>query len=203
MGRKTRTDEQRRQASREADRLAGQADNLARRIQASYGAETEEAVAEAEAFDGRNLWTGQAIPGRPIQVSSPLDNLRRAAEEADAIADKMADRVKHAGANVRATALSNVAWAERDAQEARERWWEADGLARDYGGSSFCADPDAPSSETKPPRAATAPTASCTPRPRATTGTRRTSRSASGFPRANAQAYPTFGSTTFGTSTFR
>jgi hypothetical protein len=137
LPRHTRSRNQRRQASREADRLAKQAENLDRQITA----EIEQAVAEAEVFDGRDLWTGQPIPGRPIQLSSPLDNLRRAAEEADAIAEKMEDRVKHAGERVRATALSNVAWAERNAQEARERWWEADTLARDYGGLTPCADP--------------------------------------------------------------
>jgi hypothetical protein len=139
--RHTRSDKERHSASREADRLASQAKAIERRLGVG---ECEQAVEEAEAYDGRDLFTGQPLPGRPAHHdASPLEGLRRAAEEANAVADKMAERVKFSGANVRTQALSNVAWAEREAQEACERWWEADSLARDYtGGLTPCADPD-------------------------------------------------------------
>jgi hypothetical protein len=110
---------------------------------AALRASEEAALRDADAeLDGREFENGQPIPGRAVPTGSPLDGLKREADRLDAIAAKMAERVKFAGDNVRANALRNVECAETEAYEARLRFSEADGLARDYGGLAPCANPD-------------------------------------------------------------
>lgn len=141
MARKTKSRKTRDEAA-EIRRAQAHFERAATDLAAVRQSEEAEAIAEAESFDNRELLTGQPIPGRALPEGSPLEGLRREVDRLEAIAEKMADRAKYAGVHVRSSTLRNVEYAEAEAQRARERLNDREGLALDYGTLQPCRNTD-------------------------------------------------------------
>jgi hypothetical protein len=136
--RHTRNDTERHHASREADRLTQQAKAIEKRL----GVGEYENQKEADEIETGRGWADGGVIYRSVplyETRGPMDGLREEIARLDEMLDRKIAELPHSGTRVaRQGAERNIANLEEEIASKRQRLWEWQDLASEYGALQPC-----------------------------------------------------------------